>query len=60
MKENKGLFFKVWGIPILLSLITLVGLISAIMGVGIWHYFSWVALSIPVYIMIKYGIGYYR
>lgn len=41
--------------PILIALITLAGLISAILGTGIWHYISWVTLSYPLYIMIKHG-----
>jgi len=54
------LFFKVWGIPILLAVITIAGLLFAIMGLGIWHIFSWIALSIPVYVMVKYGMRYFR
>ncbi|ETZ21491.1 hypothetical protein [Pedobacter sp. V48] len=59
MKNNKNAFFKVWGIPILLGVITIIGLLSAIMGVGVWHIVSWIALSIPVYIMFRYGLKYF-
>ncbi|HKG08664.1 MAG TPA: hypothetical protein VKB19_19500 [Pedobacter sp.] len=60
MKENKNLFFKVWGMPVLLSIITIAGLLSAIVGVGAWHVFSWVALGIPVCVMLKYGVKYFK
>lgn len=60
MHEEYKLFFKVWGIPIILSVVTVIGLLLAIMGVGIWHIFSWIALAIPVYIMIRYGLRYFK
>lgn len=53
--EPKSIFFKLWGMPILIALITLAGLISAILGTGIWHYISWITLSYPLYIMVKHG-----
>ncbi|ATP55841.1 hypothetical protein CPT03_04850 [Pedobacter ginsengisoli] len=60
MKERNNVFLKVWGMPILLSVVTIIGLISAIMGLGVWHFISWMALSIPVYIMIRYGLRYFK
>jgi hypothetical protein len=51
--KNKAL--KLWGMPVLLAVITLVGLLLAIMGTGVWHIISWAALCIPVYIMIKHS-----
>ncbi|ACU03040.1 MULTISPECIES: hypothetical protein [Pedobacter] len=58
-KKNRS-FFKVWGVPVLLSVITFIGLLLAIMGIGIWHVFSWTALSIPVYIMVRYGLRFFK
>ncbi|MGV3704933.1 MAG: hypothetical protein ACO1NU_06095 [Arcticibacter sp.] len=52
---NNHTALKLWGMPLLIAVITFAGLISAILGTGMWHYMSWVALSYPVYIMIKYG-----
>lgn len=46
--------------PVLLSIITIAGLLSAIVGVGAWHVFSWVALGIPVCVMLKYGVKYFK
>ena len=51
---------KLWGMPVLLSVITIIGLLLAIMGLGIWHLLSWVFLSYPVYVMIRYGMKYFR
>lgn len=41
--------------PVWMAVVTLIGLILAILGTGMWHIFSWIALSAPVYIMYKYG-----
>lgn len=55
MKNKNRNFLKLWGMPIWMALITFIGLTLAILGTGIWHIFSWIALTIPVYIMVKYG-----
>lgn len=49
-------FRKVYGPPAILSTITLCGLLSALLGDGIWDMASWCALTIPlVAIALKYG-----
>jgi len=58
--ETKNLRLKLWGMPILMAVITLTGLISAILGTGIWHYISWISLSYPLYIMIKHGRKFFK
>jgi hypothetical protein len=42
-----------WRIPVLLSLLTIIGLLSALLGTGPWRVFSWIVLSIPVIILFK-------
>lgn len=58
--ENKNIALKLWGMPVLIALITLAGLIFAILGTGIWHYISWITLSYPLYMMIKHGRKFFR
>jgi len=41
-------FMKLWGMPILLGILTLVGLLSALFGDGIWDALSAVTLGVPV------------
>lgn len=41
--------------PVALGIVTIIGLLLAIMGTGAWHIFSWIALSVPLYVMIKKG-----
>jgi hypothetical protein len=42
---------KVYRIPLFLSFITTVGLLSALLGDGVWDAFSWILLAIPIAIL---------
>jgi hypothetical protein len=44
---------KVWGAPLLLALITIFGLLAALLGTGIWYILSWIALIIPLAIIVR-------
>ncbi len=49
-------FRKVYGAAIVLVIITLYGLLSALFGDGVWDELSWVALTIPLFVIVwKYG-----
>ncbi|MBB6112555.1 hypothetical protein [Mucilaginibacter lappiensis] len=39
---------KVWGIPLILALITIFGLLAALLGTGVWYILSWITLIIPI------------
>lgn len=43
-----GRFLALWGMPILLGILTIVGLVSALLGDGIWDLVSAFALGVPV------------
>lgn len=47
-------FTHIWAWPIMLALLTVFGLLSALLGTGIWHWLSWAVLSVPLIL-----IGYY-
>ncbi|MBV7534672.1 hypothetical protein KW842_02730 [Duganella sp. sic0402] len=49
-------FMRMWGAPILLAILTTVGLISALLGDGVWDYVSAVALGLPVLLCIWFGL----
>jgi hypothetical protein len=40
-------FFHIWKYPMALAALTLFGLLAALMGTGIWHLLSWIALAAP-------------
>jgi hypothetical protein len=53
-------FLKLWGMPLLLGLLTTIGLLSALLGDGIWDILSAVALGIPVVIGLWYSLRGWR
>lgn len=51
-----GTFRFIWELPILLAALTAFGLLAALLGVGIWHYLAWLALVIPIFVGLRYGL----
>lgn len=49
-------FLRMWGAPILLAVLTAIGLISALLGDGVWDYVSAVALGVPTIACAWYGL----
>jgi hypothetical protein len=41
-------FLRLWGMPLVLVILILFGLLAALLGTGIWHPLSWMALSVPM------------
>lgn len=42
---------KLWGMPILLGILSMIGLVSALLEDGLWDVVSWLALGIPCLLM---------
>lgn len=51
MKSN---FFQLWGWPLVMAILTIFGLLAALTGTGVWHWLSWIALSVPVVTMVVF------
>jgi len=49
-------FLKLWGMPIVLGVLTVVGLVSALLGDGIWDTVSAFALAVPLAVGVWYGL----
>jgi hypothetical protein len=47
-------FIRLWRTPLLLAALILFGLLAALLGTGIWHWLSWIALSIPPGVIVWY------
>jgi hypothetical protein len=45
-----------WGAPIALAVLTLIGLISALVGDGVWDHVSALALGVPVLLCLWFGL----
>lgn len=46
--------FRVFGIPVVLMLVSAVGLVAALIGDGAWDALSWLGLGAPVAVIAWY------
>ena len=51
-----GPFLRMWAAPIALSVLTVIGLLSALLGDGMWDHVSAVALGVPVLLCLWLGL----
>lgn len=47
---------QIWVMPAILALVSALGLISALLGDGIWDVLSWLALAVPVIVIVWYSL----
>ncbi|MGE8189104.1 hypothetical protein [Pseudomonas sp. NPDC086278] len=47
MKPRQSNFWKVFGTPTVIALLSGAGLFAALLGDGIWDAFSWLGLGVP-------------
>ncbi|MCF2493079.1 MULTISPECIES: hypothetical protein [Dyadobacter] len=50
----KSVFWKVWGLPIIIGILSAIGLLSALTGDGFYDLLSWLTLGIPVVLAVWY------
>ncbi|CRM08869.1 hypothetical protein [Pseudomonas sp. 22 E 5] len=50
MKPRQSNFWKVFGLPLGVGLLSAAGLCAALLGDGLWDSFSWVGLGVPAVI----------
>lgn len=46
---------RLWGAPLVLALVTAIGLVSALLGDGAWDVLSWLTLAAPIATMFWYA-----
>lgn len=56
MRALRTPFGRLWGWPIVLGIVTAIGLVSALVGDGVWDTVSWLGLGLPVAISAWYGL----
>jgi hypothetical protein len=49
-------FWPLWGWPIALGVLSALGLLSALVGDGLWDWASWLALGLPVAVCGWFGL----
>lgn len=52
MTSKRYVLSPVWDVPTLLGLLTVFGLLAALLGIGVWHWLAWLALAIPVLVIL--------
>jgi len=53
MKPRQSHFWKVFGAPLLIGLLSAVGLFAALLGDGAWDSLSWLGLGLPTLIALR-------
>ena len=48
----KSTFWKVWGTPVIIGILSAIGLFSALTGDGFYNLVSWLTLGFPVAVTI--------
>ncbi|WHZ14167.1 MAG: hypothetical protein OJF52_001002 [Nitrospira sp.] len=43
---------QIWGMPIVIGMLSVIGLLSALLGDGFWDVLSWLALAAPVVVTL--------
>jgi len=46
-------FWQIWLLPLVLAVLTVFGLLAALLGVGVWHWLSWLSLAVPLAIVAR-------
>jgi hypothetical protein len=52
-------FTGIYRAPVLIALVTIAGLLTALLGDGIWDIASWLALSVPIAVVMWFACGCY-
>ncbi len=50
-------FRQIWGFPIGIAIMTTIGLVSSLVGTGIWQWLSWITLALPIGIAAWLGFN---
>jgi hypothetical protein len=52
--RQRGFAGPIWTVPLILAALTLFGLLAALLGQhGIWWVLSWIALTIPLLVIVR-------
>ena len=47
---------RLWAWPVGLALFSALGLVSALLGDGVWDALSWLSLGLPVAVVLWFGL----
>jgi uncharacterized membrane protein len=49
-------FWFVWRAPLVILVLTVFGLLAALLGTEAWHWASWAALAVPLIVILYYTL----
>lgn len=52
--SHRKRFLFVWGMPLFFAVLSVFGLLAALLGTGAWHWASWISLGWLVTVMIRF------
>jgi len=55
--QSRSRFRAIWGMPLVLAVLTVFGLLAALIGTGAWHWVAWLALTVPLVVAARYGFS---
>ncbi|MDM9557401.1 hypothetical protein [Bordetella petrii] len=47
-------FWFIWSAPIVLGVLSVFGLLAALLGTGLWHWASWLSLAALLVVIARY------
>ncbi len=47
---------RIWAVPVVLALLSGIGLVAALLGDGIWDVVSWITLAAPI-VLVLWHVG---
>ncbi|AKV05288.1 hypothetical protein [Pseudomonas fluorescens] len=53
MKPRQSNFWKVFGTPVVIALLSAAGLFAALLGDGVWDALSWLGLGVPAILALR-------
>ena len=53
MKPRQTNFWKVFGTPTVIALLSATGLFAALLGDGVWDALSWLGLGVPAFFALR-------
>ncbi len=54
--SKRPAFMRLWGAPMALGLLTIFGLLAALLGTGWWHWSAWLSLAVPILAGLRYWL----
>jgi hypothetical protein len=54
--QRRSTFQHVWSIPLILAALTMLGLLTALLGAEAWRPVAWIAIAAPVVIALRYAL----